>query len=793
MKDYILIITMHADPAMAPGYNEWGGTHVYMKELLDSFGERNIPCIMITRKSMQFLQTEEQYNRSCKVIRLIDHDEDQMSKLKLYEYHAEYLAKINEIIKKEGVPKIIHSVYWNSGRLALKLSKQWQIPFVHSVISNSKGRVSRGAYEPMPQRASYEYKIYHEAYKILCVSEDEKNDLIHFYDVKPDKLIVCGQYIHKAFLTPSHDMNGFPALNSHLTDDQQHAIAEKYNQSLHHEEGIDPFWVYKAFTYYGRMDFNKGIPEIVKAWYIVLKKHNENCPPLWMIGGSLSEINTIRKELKKSIPDLPMLEKEYKIVWWGYLNQEGVSTILLKTLVIIMHSLYEPGGRVAVEAMCEGIPVIATPNGFARDTIKDWENGFLVNHGDINKLALKMEYFIRQPLLSNSLGMNALQYGHKVITSWKFIENHLQAYGYEVDKTDMNTSYVNHYKHRDINLYPYNSYPLTDDYYIRSFKKSCGMKATSICEIHPDICTSECKCITADNKEYIAKRVITRLSTSPIYNPFATDAYVRNAQTQFTIEKNIYLRMPNSFLCGYDDFHHILFTDRLDHLHEENTWVSIKSRMTYLITRPNLLTEYEKNVYRTYMEKNMHSFEEIKVLLKSLTDELPLLYFECSGLFFNKLSWSIAYYLMEYNKDYIEQRDYQSLMSFIDFFNTFDYQLDTAYIRDINLDIEYRHFRLRQQAIQLIDHEKTSIGKVETDIASLLYDETRVGSTPFISDLWEKAKEIIRAYSLNETDVLSSIAYRVFYDCIIACVLHDELPNKYIAALHEVKAILQES
>lgn len=66
MKDYILIITMHADPAMAPGYNEWGGTHVYMKELLDSFGERNIPCIMITRKSMQFLQTEEQYNRSCK-------------------------------------------------------------------------------------------------------------------------------------------------------------------------------------------------------------------------------------------------------------------------------------------------------------------------------------------------------------------------------------------------------------------------------------------------------------------------------------------------------------------------------------------------------------------------------------------------------------------------------------------------------------------------------------------------------------------------------------------------------
>lgn len=34
---YILILTIHADPAMPPGYSEWGGTHTYMRELLDSF------------------------------------------------------------------------------------------------------------------------------------------------------------------------------------------------------------------------------------------------------------------------------------------------------------------------------------------------------------------------------------------------------------------------------------------------------------------------------------------------------------------------------------------------------------------------------------------------------------------------------------------------------------------------------------------------------------------------------------------------------------------------------------
>lgn len=41
------------------------------------------------------------------MIRLIDHDEDQNeTKLKLYEYHAEYLAKINEIIKKRVYLKL---------------------------------------------------------------------------------------------------------------------------------------------------------------------------------------------------------------------------------------------------------------------------------------------------------------------------------------------------------------------------------------------------------------------------------------------------------------------------------------------------------------------------------------------------------------------------------------------------------------------------------------------------------------------------------------------------------------
>ena len=55
IENYILIISMHADPAMPPGYDEWGGTHTYMKELLDEFTKRHYMCILITRLSMKVL------------------------------------------------------------------------------------------------------------------------------------------------------------------------------------------------------------------------------------------------------------------------------------------------------------------------------------------------------------------------------------------------------------------------------------------------------------------------------------------------------------------------------------------------------------------------------------------------------------------------------------------------------------------------------------------------------------------------------------------------------------------
>lgn len=199
--------------------------------------------------------------------------------------------------------------------------------------------------------------------------------MIKYYGISPKKIIVAGQYIHPSFILPSRDINGFPRLNSKISTEAQLSASLQYNNAFENNVN-DSFWVYKAFTYFGRIDESKGVDHILNAWCSLYRKYEELCPPLWLIGGSIKEINIIRNKCQAIENYIHQAEQDGKIIWWGCIDAIGASTLLLKTLVLITNSLYEPGGRVITEAMSEGIPVIASPNGFALDLVHDWDNGF---------------------------------------------------------------------------------------------------------------------------------------------------------------------------------------------------------------------------------------------------------------------------------------------------------------------------------------------------------------------------------------------------------------------------------
>jgi glycosyltransferase involved in cell wall biosynthesis len=534
----LLIISLHADPTMPPGVGEWGGTHTYMRELLTELYEENFNVILLTRKVYEKQDDIEKVSSSCKIVRLTLGAFGDFDKRELFELHELTLQKSVLTLKELNFrPDIIHSVYWNSGHLALKLSKMWGIPYVHSVISNGRGRNAHGAKGTANKRIETEEKVFENASFILCVAESEKNELCQLYGIQPEKIVVAGQYVHPAFIHASHNSYGFPRKSG-----IHYKIEPVYLPDLKPAKSkTSDWWNSKVFVYTGRLSLDKGLSYIVQAWYLLYQKYGELCPALWIIGGSTCDIENIRSLLGISEDVLCEAENSGKLVWWGYLDENGISALYTRALVLITHSLYEPGGRVAVEAMCEGLPVLATPNGFALDSVQDWKNGFLISYADTKTLAVRMEHFIKQPYLSDIMGRQAKKISHVILRNWDFIGSHLAVYHaallHRKDISKKKYSYpFNASIQRKLCLYPYNQVLIDKTDILQIAEENQIEHILSIEKLEIPDCSSEIWEIQTQTSEYYVKIPYDRINLFALWSQPKEQPLVIPASKRYAAE-----------------------------------------------------------------------------------------------------------------------------------------------------------------------------------------------------------------------------------------------------------------
>lgn len=561
----LLIISLHADPSMPPGVGEWGGTHTYMRELLTELYDTDYKVILITRKVYPNEETVEHISPFCRILRLTLGTYENFDKRDLYALHEvtflQALEKLNEL---KFVPDIIHSVYWNSGHLAMRLSNLWNVPYVHSVISNGKGRNEHGATGTAPHRIEIETQVFTHASLILCVAESEKAEICKYYDIQPSKVIVAGQYIHPAFISASHDSFGSPR-KSGIHYKIEPTYFSPYIQT---QITTGEWWRKQVFTYTGRLSADKGISFIVQAWYHLQQKYHEACPPLWIIGGSPADIENIRPQLGISEQELSRIENSRQIIWWGFLDENGISAIYGKTLALITHSKYEPGGRVAVEAMCEGIPVLATPNGFALDTIQNWFNGFLIPYGDISILEVRMEHFIKQPYLSNCMGQQARQTGQDTLKNWNFRDKHLTAYtaaieGKEFEEKSHKKSELNS-NFRIPLTYPFNMYLVDKSDILQIMHENGITDVISIANCSNS--SSASWIIECSNKNYFIKMPYDRMNYSALWSEDKEQPAVISSIKRYCAELGATAFHGIPPLLGKHDSRHALIREKYENI-----------------------------------------------------------------------------------------------------------------------------------------------------------------------------------------------------------------------------------
>jgi glycosyltransferase involved in cell wall biosynthesis len=108
-------------------------------------------------------------------------------------------------------------------------------------------------------------------------------------------------------------------------------------------------------------------------------------------------------------------------IFFGELDQEGVSEVLRESSIYILFSNYEGLSFSLLEAMMFGKPVIVSDVPGNRDVIEHEVTGLVVPVDSHQKLVEALRYLVDHPEIANSLGNKA----HEVAKKMFCIENNL--------------------------------------------------------------------------------------------------------------------------------------------------------------------------------------------------------------------------------------------------------------------------------------------------------------------------------------------------------------------------------
>ena len=593
----IVIICLLGDPFLpAVSIPHSGGYNVDTLELLEyMITHKEWECVVITNKSDYISEREQKMGENI-IVHRIDIPEQYLKNQNLIPYYYEnILNQVEEIINSYNMSvDLVHSYYWLSGQIAYDLKQKYNFPFVHSVVSLSSDKINCGEAPNCYLQFDWENTFLNAADYVMTITDTESRHLTEIYKVDSSKLVIVGRGVHKAFEYPIRTPYGVPSGLTHNLINKLSTIEES------------GFWNNGAFLYMGRLNKIKGIHFIFKAWYNLYMMYKETMPPLWIVGGTPDEIDEIRMQIFESIHDLQNLEKIQKIIWWGYLNAEGISTLLLKTLVLITHSKFEAGGRVIIEAMSSGTPVIATPTGFGIDYISDWNNGFLVPYSDVDFLSHRMRHFINQPLLSNSLGNIASLMYKKIKEKFNCYEKHLIIYNKIVRNEDKallenNDDILSYIKKESsvgyITTYPYGTLDTNLDYIRKVINTNFNLSYNKLRKIKHNLWS-----IDSNNKKYIIKKLASKLNFETIWCPL-TAPIAFTPQMQLDVIINFCSKYtPCLQIYDYCDVNYIIV---FEHCLSFSSYPAYKKML-------NCLTRQEKaNFIMEVHEKNVLTRESI--------------------------------------------------------------------------------------------------------------------------------------------------------------------------------------
>ncbi|MFZ2226528.1 MAG: glycosyltransferase [Candidatus Moraniibacteriota bacterium] len=374
----ILLISDHADPLAEIGSKEAGGQNIYVFYLAKFLCKLGILVDVYTRWDRKNKKEVVKFNNHLRIIRVKAGPKKYIPRDDFLGVIDEFADNVLKRIKKEKINyDIIHTNYWFSGLIGLKIALIIKKPLIH--IYHSIGQVrfeSLKNYklqeinnEFFKQRTISEKEIAQKADRIIATSPVEKEIIKNIFGIREKKIKTITIGVDTKIFRP-------------IKTERARKMAKIETNG-------------KIILYVGRIEWRKGIGTLLYAFREVIKNHPNT--KLYIIGGGKSKSARKLEEaeyerLKKISQELGI---EKRISFLGPKKQNELYKYYSAADVCVIPSYYEPFGIVPLESMACGTPAVASRTGGLQYTVKDKITGCLFKPRNYVDLAEKINIVLK--------------------------------------------------------------------------------------------------------------------------------------------------------------------------------------------------------------------------------------------------------------------------------------------------------------------------------------------------------------------------------------------------------------
>jgi len=277
---------------------------------------------------------------------------------------------------------IIHIHDWLTAEAGISCKHYLNKPLVSTVHSTEVGR-AQGLHSPDSYLIDgLEWWMAYEAKRVIVTSNSMKWEIQNHFHLPEDKIDTIPNAVDVA----------------------------KYQKEIDRESVRRRYGVWpneKLVLFIGRLVPQKGVEYLIKALPIIVQRRPEAKLVITGDGWSKSYLEGLARSTGHGD----------KIRFVGFVSDSNLVELTMSADVLVVPSVYEPFGIVALEGMASGVPVVAGNVGGLSEVVEHDRTGVLVHSGDLGSISWGVNKVLSDPGYSHWLIENAKK-KVKEIYSW---------------------------------------------------------------------------------------------------------------------------------------------------------------------------------------------------------------------------------------------------------------------------------------------------------------------------------------------------------------------------------------